>query len=319
MTIPRLDRLGNLFSNSDMRLFNRGLSAVVGDGVNIYRADRWRIGSQNVAHTVARDTDVPANNLSKYSLKATATYTGSNNRLVVEQRIEAQLLRNITNSNGNVGFWYKSQSATQIRIVIATPTVEDNYASEVSIYDQTFTIVANGTWTKFALEKAALSSMVLGATVKIIFQNMSVFSSLSHWITQLKFNMGNALQEWSLMHFNNIFEENYCKRFYEKSYDTDVSPGTFPNSVGAFAFISTFNATVTWGTVLFKVQKRASPTITSFSTNSGASGQVFRVTSSVDNATSFDNTNINGFGFRFTALVGDFYYYAHWTADSEIN
>lgn len=105
-----------------------------------------------------------------------------------------------------------------------------------------------------------------------------------------------------------------CQRYYEQSFD-----GASPAVAGGL--IQNYNASGAANTaalqVVFKVQKRAAPTVTSYSSSTGASG-VVRDGSGTDRTATVQF--VNTFGAHITnAAVGNIANYsAHWTAAIEL-
>lgn len=83
-----------------------------------------------------------------------------------------------------------------------------------------------------------------------------------------------------------------CQRYYEKSYNQSVVPGTV-NDLGAF-FTLRINS-VGGGGTSFKVTKRANPTVTVYSPASGTSGQARDYTASADTSASAQSIGETGF------------------------
>jgi hypothetical protein len=120
-------------------------------------------------------------------------------------------------------------------------------------------------------------------------------------------------------------ELNNCKRYYEKSYDSSVVPATITNvgrwNAGGTATGQT-TGYVSGGHVVFQVEKRATPTVTSYDAV-GNSGKCSRFTlGTADN----NNQNVvvadaamNGwFPFADTGGTNDSGCGVHWVASAEL-
>lgn len=102
-----------------------------------------------------------------------------------------------------------------------------------------------------------------------------------------------------------ISELTYCQRFYEKSYDPDVAPGT-NTTTGAATVYNYVNSTQNpGGFVWYKVPKRANPTVAMWTTGGSVDG-TSTSRSSKDYFMRINNVAANSFV--------DF----HWSADAEI-
>lgn len=87
-----------------------------------------------------------------------------------------------------------------------------------------------------------------------------------------------------------------CQRYYEKSYDIDIVPGTV-NSLGANeVLISTAIASgVNLTSVRFMTPKRAQAAVTLYSTSTGASGKVADLNGAADVTAVAANLGFNGY------------------------
>jgi hypothetical protein len=118
-------------------------------------------------------------------------------------------------------------------------------------------------------------------------------------------------------------ELHLCKRYYEKSYSQLVLPGTITNNGARWCYAPAVTDSYLGGDVQFQVEKRASPTVTSYSPGTGAAGKI-RVeggTLGTSDLTPLSDT-IGTNGFRLirntnqggTSLV----MLGHWTASAEL-
>lgn len=113
-----------------------------------------------------------------------------------------------------------------------------------------------------------------------------------------------------------------CQRYYEKSYDPGVLPGTATARTGQefFGYWGSANAAYSFG-VRFKVPKRAASTVTLYSPTTGASGNIDNG-ASADVAAAAAQIGINGFQAGATASfvpsgIGNGLR-IHWAADARL-
>jgi hypothetical protein len=117
-----------------------------------------------------------------------------------------------------------------------------------------------------------------------------------------------------------------CQRYYEKSYDVGVAPGTI-NAAGQACCIAQFNAGSTTRSFVvnggrFTIQKRTTPgTFKMFSVNTGTEGSI----SGYSSGTSYSGAAVNQLsasGFTFIATTNPpsttEMSIFHWTADAEL-
>ena len=114
-----------------------------------------------------------------------------------------------------------------------------------------------------------------------------------------------------------------CQRYYEKSYDYGISPGATSQNNGSFllyatGLTATANNLSTY--IAYKVSKRAAPTVTMYSTISGAAGKLYSANASADvTATVFTGgmTGISVYGAE-TQAISNVNLRGHWTSLAEL-
>jgi hypothetical protein len=109
-----------------------------------------------------------------------------------------------------------------------------------------------------------------------------------------------------------------CERYYEKSYDFDVTPGAVSNGGSVRAFIIT--NTPFRQNIFFKTTKRISPTLTYYNPATGTIGQIsFGWGGSSTTSVVYEEastTKWTGGSNATQATYPDAYF--HWTANSEL-
>ncbi len=124
--------------------------------------------------------------------------------------------------------------------------------------------------------------------------------------------------QWERM-FNNTAEELHAlQRYYEKSYDITVDPGTVNSNGVSIEFAAATGSGAILG-IPFKATKRAAPTVVGYSPNTGTSGKIFNATGTADVSitSTSGNTGLNGFSVNWSFTTG-VDYWLQWTADAEI-
>ena len=109
-----------------------------------------------------------------------------------------------------------------------------------------------------------------------------------------------------------------CQRYYEKSYDIDVAPGT-ANQDGTFHWQSNgASASIASFPARFTVRKRAEPTITVYNPTNGSSGGL-RCNNGTNQAAQAYGVGQTGFNFRTTGgATTNNRYVGHYTAEAEL-
>ena len=161
---------------------------------------------------------------------------------------------------------------------------------------------------------------VTGAT-SVVGTNGATF-----YITGVQLEKGSTATSFDYRPYGT--ELQLCQRYYEKSYDISVVPGT-ATSNSEYASFYGFGATSTGSSTNaieaylspYKVTKRASPTVTSYS-NSGTSGQATRFYTGVSPAGDVTNTinNITSQNFKANVASGSAAnsFFMNWTASAEL-
>ena len=117
-------------------------------------------------------------------------------------------------------------------------------------------------------------------------------------------------------------EISLCQRYYEKSYDISVAPGTV-TSVGDYAvYNDQLNSSlhIAGLSVVFKTTKRNSSTINTYSTVTGVSGKSADLVGAVDVNSGVSNIGNSGFfnGAQNAIASVSYNFQWQWTADSEL-
>ena len=114
-----------------------------------------------------------------------------------------------------------------------------------------------------------------------------------------------------------------CQRFYEKSYPQEISPGTITGYGMDWVYLGNFNVTThaIGSTVYFKVEKRGSPTVDTWSTaTASTTGKAYDYTATADVTATVATPSTSGFRWSATcgSSSGTMSVAAQWTADAEL-
>jgi len=109
-----------------------------------------------------------------------------------------------------------------------------------------------------------------------------------------------------------------CQRYYEKSYDIGTAPGA-ATFVGDDFLYSTASGGAGKG-ITYAVPKRAAPTITHYSPQTGTSGKVYDLTNAVDVAANIaSSTGTHGHNWYASASLGTVAnFYTQWVANARL-
>ena len=189
------------------------------------------------------------------------------------------------------------------------PTLVANWTYENTPSD----LVLTSSYQTFTIENISIDT---GST-----KNVAVFIWLDDtdatvadtaFITDIKLEKGIAATGYIPRPVQQ--EIDLCQRFYEKTYDINTTPGTVASvapTVGSP--IATFR-----GWQFFHTKKRTSPTMTVYSPDTGASGNLRDSTAALDVTITPDNANQGGA--RISATLGGIDKTVRWhtTAESEL-
>lgn len=297
----------NVVMNGDFAIWQRGTSFAGLSGVSFrYVADRWAFGTTNSGTwTVSRNGDVPSNN-EAFSINMECTVgdgtVNAGDNVGITHFIEGYNYKSLYQRFQVLSFWVKSSiiGAYHASLRNAGPGISDRS------YVMPFTINVANTWERKELivENPISSGGTwnftngLGAYLSFVFVCGLTFQTPTpnQWIvgnfvaTNAQTNLAGApavptryirfagvqLEEGQIatpFQFVTIDEElARCQRYYEKSYDVDVTPGTITNNgvmVEVSSGVNPGTAAHTWH---FLVRKRISPTVITFNPLSGTVG-----------------------------------------------
>lgn len=336
--------LRNRVINGDMRIDQRNAGAAFLAVSGVYILDRWSCASGAANKlTFQQVADAPTGFKFSTKVLVTAQYApGVAEQFVYQQKIEGQNLVDFqlglaTAAAITATLWVKGSIAGTYSVFFSNVAANRTYIGTITVATawakQTVTLVGDlaGTWATdnttgliFGLDlgsgtnlngaAGAWSGSYLTRTAgSVTFVNQVNGSTLN--ITGVQIELGSISTTFEQRPI--ALERSFCQRYYEKSYDVGITPGT----AAATGFVSSprvsIVATENWG-CMYKVSKRAAPTIVVYSSTTGASGNV-RTSGAVDKAASGANIGIENFTVvtSVNVAVGENHSW-HFTADAEL-
>lgn len=320
-----LNKSKNYVINGGMDFFQRG-SSFVAVANNQYIADRFRyekIGT--MVHTASQSVDVPsfaqsgvvfASSL-RLNLTTPQASLTTNQRCRVQTRIEGQIFAPLKLKPMVLTFWVKATLAG-----IYSVTFGDSGSSVTYVKD--YTVDASNTWEKksIALTHSEVigtwnytTSVGLGVTFclasgpdeKTATQDTwligdfksSTFSvngvqagATDFYLTGVQLEEGTTSSNFDRTGGNTINELRLCQRYFEKSYDLDVVPGTITTAGEIHSYKSSASSSAR-GYTSFKVTKRTTSAIIAYSPVTGTTNTV-RV-DGADVTAAYANIGMNGY------------------------
>ena len=342
----------NYIINGDMRIAQRGTSfpAIAN---NTYHLDRWnyqKVGA--MVHTITQDTDVPTlaesgqlffNSL-RLNLTTPDTSIAAGDYCFFQQRIEGYNWADLAQRQFTVTFWVKATLTGTYTVAAVSGGIDRSIVKE-------YTISSANTWEKKTITFAASPSagtwnyangiglylsftLAVGSTFQTtpnswttgnLFGTSSQVNGVNTGatdfrITGVQVNVGTEALPFRL--FGNDFdgEVRACQRYYEKTYNINVAPGTI-TSEGQLSNTASFQGDnyFTWN---FKVSKRALPGLAVYNPVTGTIHNLRNLTEAENypaqllqngmNSTQF--REVDGSGESANSWIG----LAHATVDAEL-
>lgn len=347
----------SLLYNGAMQVAQRGTSQASITTTGYYTADRWQTGCTTLGTwTQSVETDAPTGYGLAKSLKMLCTTAdaspAASDTVFVQQSLEGYDVQRLAKGTASartmvLTFWVKSNVTGTYTVLIYD---NDNNRS----VSKPYTVTASATWerkeitipadTTGAFDNDANASLLvrwnlgLGSTFTSgtlqttwgTYANSTVgagqtnvaSATNNYWqVTGVQLEAGSVSTPFEFLPFGD--ELRRCQRYYEKSYDVDVAPGT-NTTTGLFEHYGTSDGgNITTLTINYKVTKRATNPVVTAYTSAGVSGQWNYARSGSSGATGV-SIDRNGTGsFRvYTPSLGAawaaLYINGHWTSSSEL-
>lgn len=281
---PRISNIDkNYLMNGAMDFFQRFISPSAFTGVSLttsysyLTADRW---AQQYAGTwgggtpaSCSSTNVP-NQLSKYSLNLIGGPSVITDEVDVRQRIESIVASELSSKVVSLGLMMNSDSPSQITLELWVPTARDDYTFSSMIYSNTQSFANDGAWHPIMWNGITLPSTVNGLEVRFRIANNSNLISTNHvYITQVALSKNSTFTGFNRHGGTVMTDLRACLRYFEKSYNLEVNPGTVATGDQGAWYMPAGG--LTFMTVGFKEHKRVPLVlVTPYSPDTGSSGVV---------------------------------------------
>jgi hypothetical protein len=337
--------LKNRIINGDMRIDQRNAGASVTPTNGQYTLDRWRAGATLASKfSVQQSSTAPTgfvNSLLVTSLAAT-TPTGTNN-YSIQQFIEGYNTSDLGWGTANaktitLSFWVRSSLTGTFSGALSNEGLDRAYPFSYTISAsntweyKTVTIAGDttGTWVTTngsgirlfidlgtGSDRQATADVWTGSDKRATTGATSLVatSGATLYITGVQLERNTTATPFEWIPYG--MELLLCQRYYEKSYDYSVVPGT-ASSASSCVVMHSANSGANQG-LKFQVVKRATPTLTGYSYFTGAINN-WTVASVGDGAVTFGNIGLTGW--RFTQVVGSSggfnWAEGHYTASAEL-
>jgi hypothetical protein len=248
----------NYIINGAFDVWQRGASGFTSG----YSADRWFLNGSNVA---AQSTDVPSG--FKYSMSATNTSTTNAG---ISQRIESQNASNLVGQTITVSAWFKRTGTTpgnSLSVNMDFATAADNFASTTYAGAALLSSTSPAaTWTKYSATYSFVAPAGVANGVQFTFKHDgNAGSNLGGLWTGIQIEIGSSATTFHRSALSVQGELAACQRYYFRTVSTQ-----------AYSPITTWgtaqSSTVIYGTVVYPVTMRATPTSVEFASLLGYDG-----------------------------------------------
>ena len=214
-------------------------------------------------------------------------------------------------------------------IVEWTGTADSVTSDIVDTWAATPTLIANAAFANTPASQATTGTMAqlsVTATLGTTFNNLIVFvwtptaeaQNDDFYVTQTQLGLGTLSKPWTSIALPYGTDLARCQMFYEKSYDTDVAPGT-STQVGNMRWVSPRTITPSEGLAndVYKVTKFKTGAQSNIWTTTGVSASVYNVSAATTHSATVETSGQNGHALYWQIVDGNFYAW-QWTAESEL-
>lgn len=279
----------NLLINGDFRFWQRATTSAAA-AARRYVADRWEVWS------IGTTTQVDAMVINDGSIDPPARFShrvivssvaGTGNIGFMRQHIED--VRTASGKTVTFSVRLYSQSASKIAVNIAQNFGVGGSAA-VNTTAQKFDLVAGWQTVTAAFNIPSVSGKTIGTSSSLIMQIWmdagadynTVTDSLgqrsgTYWFANAQLELGSKATAFEYR--PDALELALCQRYYEKSYNLGVFPGTADRN-GSYRCSIVNGFFFSAGTIAFAVQKRATPAISVYAARDGTAGAGSEVNSS---------------------------------------
>ena len=339
----------NMVINGAMQVAQRGTD--FNDVANgTYTIDRWKLGKNNTDNAVInidRVTTSPDgfSNSLKISVGTAESALAADENLLLQHLIEAQNLQHLQNGlsgaqSVTLSFWVRSDKTGTYTAAIRKPDNTDRNQSKE------YTISAADTWEHKSLTFSGdtsgggiandngagffcdwwlaggsnftggtMDTWANTATQRLSTNQVDLMDGTNEWyITGVQLEVGENASDFEHRSFGE--ELAACQRYFCKSFDTGVTPGTADGN-GAIRGVRGDGSFIT--NLFFPQEMRAAPTVTMYSPTTGASGKVRNLSGAgSDEASAAFSQGTRNAGFTFTSTSTEVCINAHFTAEAEL-
>jgi hypothetical protein len=271
-----------------------------------YTVDRWftySFGASCTGQRVASGiTGIP----NVYQITGAASVTN----VQFMQRIEAKNISDCAGSTVTLSAMMSNSLLTSVTWGVYYANAEDNWTSS--------TLISSGTWTlnsTLTSNNAQISLPANAANGVWIVFTIGAQTSGTWKIGQVQLEKGSTATSFDYRPYGT--ELALCQRYYELSYSQGTAIATSTIAGSTLGVGGSVNDIAVSG--VFKVTKRASPTVTLYSPATGTSGAVRNYNTGADVTSSLVETGDSQFRvYKTSGFTSGSFYGFQWTSSAEL-
>ena len=282
----------NAIINGGMDIWQRGTSFVP-TGSGVYTADRWQYYRSVAGSTVSRQTTNDTTNLPFIQYCARVQRDSGNTStagILGGYSLESVNSIPLAGRTVTLSFYARaganfSNASSQITVDLKTGTGTDQnllmsgYTGSVTALTVTPTLTT--TWQRFS-GTVTLASTATEIGLYLTSTPVGTAGAADYYeITGVQLEIGQSATPFSRAGGTIQGELAACQRYYTKSYNQGTAPAAIV-AEGRVAWWAANSNSYHQVTVPYKVTMRTAPTITLYSSDTGASGKVYNATGAAD-------------------------------------
>jgi hypothetical protein len=271
----------NKVINGDFGVWQRGTTFNSASNGS-FTSDRWQVAwdsspTVNVTQQTFTLGTAPVTGYEgQYFFRLAETATSSSTVVDVRHKIED--VRTFANQTATLSFWAKADSARTMTIAAINQDFGVGGSTAVTVTPTTSSFNLTTSWQRFSTTVIfpSIAGKTIGTNSAVsFFLRNTASSTLVFDLWGVQFEPGSNLTAFQTATGNPASELAACQRYYQKSYNQSITPGTASQVAGAKAFqtASTVATGGVIGGVVFGIPMRANPTISTWGFG-GGSGKV---------------------------------------------
>ncbi len=286
----------NRLINGDFCVQQYGGAATIAANTTVVPIDRWRVHNGTAVNLTAQQIDAPAGFSGRKALQLTGTGVAAGAGYIVAQRIEAWMIADLDSRAGVVSFDLDaSTSAGSLtgKVELYGNTAVDNGTYSALLASTAFTIPSGAGRVVVPLTAAQMAGVKYGCGVFFNFTQAGATGNptIKFGGAQIEDDPTGAGKATPFEFRPYGVELTMSQRYFVTSYPAGVAAGaaaTYTGQIASWLPAAAYYAASPY--IAFPVPMRTTPTITVYSSRTGAAGKV-----DIQNAGADVNTFMSSF------------------------